>query len=90
VTPDQVVAAWPTAGSVEQYRLRQESLVVDCPRCHVHAGEPCGYEGAKIDSETGLTVGMQWITRSAHLERLAVFTDGRLYGYTLRKLGGAR
>jgi hypothetical protein len=87
VTPDQVVEEWRTAGPVRQHQLRQESVVVDCPLlgCLALAGEPCSYVGPVTDLETGRTVAMAQITRSAHLERLAVFTGGRLYGYTLRK-----
>lgn len=86
MTPGEVVAVWRTSTVVAQYQLRQESLAVDCPLCQAAAGEPCGYTGPRIDSETGRTVAMEWITRSAHLERLATFTGGRLFGYTLRHL----
>jgi hypothetical protein len=88
VTPDQVVTEWRTADSPRQYQLRQEAHAVACPRpdCEAQPEEWCSYSGAKIDNETGQIIGMQRITRSAHLERLAVFTGGRLYGYTLHAL----
>lgn len=88
MTPDEVVAAWTHAAPQEQYLFRTESLVVACPLpgCGAQPGEPCSYLGPRIDSATGATVAMERITRAAHLERLAVFTDGRLFGYTLRKL----
>ncbi len=88
MSPDQVVSEWRHATSQRQYELRKQSLTVACPLpgCMAEPGHPCSYMGARIDHETGRTIAMERITRTAHLERLAVFTDGQLYGYTLRGL----
>lgn len=85
---EELVERWPWAGAVEQYRLREQAQAVDCPLpgCLADAGQPCSYLGPSIDPETGRTVAMVRILRPAHLERLAVLTGGRLYGYTLRSL----
>lgn len=88
MTPDEVVAAWVHATTARQYALRREAEAVTCPMpdCNAQPGESCSYSGPVIDSETGATTGMQRVVRAAHLERVAVFTDRRLFGYTLRQL----
>ena len=88
MTPDEVVAGWTHATPQEQYELRREAQAVTCPlpSCGAAPGESCGYLGPVIDAETGQTTGMEWVFRPSHQERLAAFTGGRLFGYTLRKL----
>ena len=82
------MAEWQRATQQRQYELRQQSLAVACPlpSCQAAPNQLCSYVGARIDPETGRTIAMERTTRTAHLERLAVFTGGQLYGYTLHRL----
>lgn len=66
----------------------EAALGVTCPMpgCRAEPQEPCTYAFAIRDDETGLFVRWDRITRTAHHERIATATGGRVYGYTLRAL----
>lgn len=70
---------------------RAAALAVACPvpTCAAPAGQPCRYASREEDMETGeplRPIRPKWVYRTAHLERVALHTDGRLFGYTLRAL----
>lgn len=58
-----------------------------CPLCGAQPGEECTYPLA-ILSEDDAQRFLRWeyVERSPHQPRIAVATDGRLYGYALRNL----
>jgi hypothetical protein len=70
---------------------RRDALAVPCPipTCAAPVGEPCRYASRREDMATGeplRPIQPVWVYRTAHLERVALHTDGRLFGYTLRAL----
>jgi hypothetical protein len=77
------------AGALEAARAAALAAACPIPTCAAPAGQPCRYASRAEDMETGEPLHpLQpvWVYRTAHLERVALHTDGALFGYTLRAL----
>lgn len=85
---DELRGDWRPA-EIDQFG--RDSIAVACPLCGAEPGETCTYEAGAYDMETGESLRrLQTFTRVPHHERVAVFTDGDLFGYTLRRLEQGR
>lgn len=81
---DELRGDW-TPSEIDAFR--RDSIAATCPLCHAKPKQPCTYQGGTYDMETGESLRrLQTFTRAPHHERVAVYTDGDLFAYTLRWL----
>ncbi len=59
---------------------------VTCPLCGAVDGQSCTYPLAIREEGTERFLRWELVERIPHQPRVAVATDGRIYGYTLRRL----